>query len=76
MTCIDQVEIKTTSMSLNGTHLHASLHSRDDPITDNEYAEKLGFAGFMELREWIEESFDISFWNDKTFHGTIISWRN
>lgn len=68
VTDIDDIEIHSTEMFLNGKRLFASLGSRDDPMTDNEFAKSDGFESFTEMANWFREVHGLP------FTGKVIYW--
>jgi len=68
VTSIKSVSIYPTYMELDGVELQKTIAFRDDPLTDNEFAEKDGFAGFMEMADFFEQTYGLP------FHGVVISW--
>jgi hypothetical protein len=65
---IDKVRIEATSMSINGCLLFATLHDRDSPQTDNEFAQADGFESFMDMSRWFEQTHGLP------FDGVLIKW--
>jgi hypothetical protein len=68
VTRILTVKINATEMWLNGRRLQATIHSRDDPITDNEFAAADGFEGFAEMADWFSDVHGLP------FEGIVIYW--
>ncbi|MEM9734219.1 MAG: ASCH domain-containing protein [Pseudomonadota bacterium] len=68
VTRIDTIKINTIDMWLNGNLLHATLHSRDADMTDDEFAEADGFDGFMDMAAWFAETHGLP------FEGVVIYW--
>ena len=68
VTHIDTVKIEPTCMSLNGRHVFSCLNGRDDPQTDNEFAQADGFDSFMEMANWFDDVHGLP------FEGVVIHW--
>lgn len=67
---INEVEIDSTEMSLNGERLFASIQYREQSEpTDNEFAEADGFEGFMEMADYIKKQY-----GSLPFKGVVIQW--
>ena len=65
---IATIWMDAVSMKLNGQHVFSTLHSRDDPITDNEFAKADGFEGFTEMADWFGDVHGLP------FEGVVIYW--
>lgn len=68
VTRIDTIWMDAVSMKLNGKHVFSTLHSRDDPPTDNEFAQADGFDGFTQMANWFEDVHGLP------FEGVVIHW--
>lgn len=68
VTKIDTLWMDAVGMKLNGQHVQSALGSRDDPITDNEFAQADGFEGFTEMANWFSEVHGLP------FEGVVIYW--
>jgi hypothetical protein len=68
VTRIDDVEIRSIEMFLNGVRLYPLIYDRDAPQTDNEFAEADGFAGFTEMADWFDKVHGLP------FKGQVIYW--
>lgn len=68
VTRIATILIEPTSMKLNGRQVYSSLSSRDDPPTDNEFAEADGFDSFMHMASWFDDIHGLP------FKGVVIYW--
>lgn len=65
---IADVRIEPTQMYINGTLLFSALFSRDDPMTDDEFAQADGFGGFMDMVDFFQEVHGLP------FEGVVIRW--
>lgn len=65
---IDRIWMDAVCMKLNGQIVHSSLTSRDDPMTDNEFARADGFDGFIEMADWFRDVHGLP------FEGVVIYW--
>lgn len=68
VTRIATIWMDAVSMKLDGKHVQSSLSSRDDPPTDNEFAQADGFEGFTEMASWFEDVHGLP------FEGVVIYW--
>lgn len=68
VTRIDDIEIRSTEMFLNGVRLFTTIHERDAPQTDNEFAAADGFESFTEMANWFDEVHGLP------FRGKVIYW--
>jgi hypothetical protein len=68
VTRLARVRIEPTCMYLDGRLLFATLHDRDGPQTDNEFAEADGFSSFMDMSDWFAKTHGLP------FEGTVIYW--
>ena len=68
VTSIKPVRIEATQMYLDGKLMLAGLCSRDDPMTDNEFAEADGFDSFMDMADWFRDVHGLP------FEGVVIRW--
>lgn len=65
---VSSIEIFGTEMKIDGHLLHATLHSRDDEQTDNEFAKADGFESFMDMADWFQNTHGLP------FKGVVIRW--
>lgn len=70
---VDRIAVESTSMSLNGRPVHSILHCRDADQTDNEFGEAEGFDGFMDMREFLEETHGLPT-SREPFEGFVVHW--
>lgn len=68
VTRIDTVWMDGGSMKLNGKPVYSTLSARDDPITDNEFAQADGFNSFTEMADWFRDVHGLP------FEGVVIYW--
>lgn len=68
-TVVRRAEVRGTEMMLDGIRLPATIECRDQlEPTDNEVAERLGFAMFMDLARWADDAYGLP------FHGYLVEW--
>jgi hypothetical protein len=66
------VRICDTEIWLDGVRLYAGNAGRDDLTDcDNDFAQKDGFPGFVEMAEWFRERYGAL-----PFDGYVIEWIN
>lgn len=70
VTRIDTIWMDAVSMKLNGKPVYATLATRHDPPTDNEFARADGFDGFTDMADWFEDTHGLP------FEGVVIYWRD
>lgn len=66
---IEKIQIDETEMFIDGNRLPSVIHSRDCGQTDNEFAMEDGFDGFMEMADWIGQTY-----GGLPFTGVVIHW--
>lgn len=68
VTSISTIWMDGVSMKLDGQHVPSCIHDRDGPMTDNEFAQADGFAGFTEMADWFRDVHGLP------FEGVVIRW--
>jgi hypothetical protein len=68
VTHTEPIRIEPTGMYLSDQLLFASLHSRRNEQTDDEFAKAQGFVDFMKMAAWFDDVYGLP------FEGTVIYW--